>query len=81
MASSDSSRHASGDDQASSAKLHALQKQLDAALQRAASAEKAVVSAKEAAATELALMRRQLTSAQAAHAEAEQVRDQIWHCV
>ena len=57
----------------SPAKVQALQQQLDSALQRAASAEKAAQSAKEAAATELALMRRQLTSAQAALTEAEQV--------
>ena len=59
---------------ASPGKAQTMQRQLDSALQRATIAEKAAAAAKEAAATELALMRRQLTSAQAALAEAEQVR-------
>ena len=50
-----------------------LQEQLTSALQRVAVAEKEAAAAKEAAGTELALMRRQLTSSQAGLAEAEQV--------
>ena len=60
-------------EQASADEASVLQEQLASALQRVAVAEKEAAAAKEAAGTELALMRRQLTSSQAGLAEAEQV--------
>ena len=50
-----------------------LQGELQAALTKISSIEKEAELAKQAAGTELVLMRRQLTSCQAALAEAEQV--------
>ena len=62
-----------GQGSGSTAQADALQEQLASALQRVVAAEKEAAAAKEAAGTELALMRRQLTSSQAALADAEQV--------
>ena len=62
-------------EQASADQVSGLQEQLASALQRVAAAEKEAAAAKEAAGTELALMRRQLTSSQAGLAEAEQVSE------
>ncbi|DBA75236.1 hypothetical protein WJX77_011618 [Trebouxia sp. C0004] len=59
-------------EQDTSSQVAALQEQMVSALQRVSAAEKEAAAAKEAAGTELALMRRQLTSSQAALAEAEQ---------
>lgn len=60
-------------DEATSSQVAALQEQMVAAMQKVSAAEKEAAAAKEAAGTELALMRRQLTSSQAALADAEQV--------
>lgn len=60
-------------DEATPSQVAALQEQMVAAMQRVSAAEKEATAAKEAAGTELALMRRQLTSSQAALADAEQV--------
>lgn len=59
-------------DEATSSQVAALQEQMIAAMQRVSAAEKEATAAKEAAGTELALMRRQLTSSQAALADSEQ---------
>ena len=64
-------------DEATSSQVAALQEQMIAAMQRVSAAEKEATAAKEAAGTELALMRRQLTSSQAALADAEQVLGQL----
>ncbi|KAL0028321.1 hypothetical protein WJX79_010343 [Trebouxia sp. C0005] len=61
-----------GQEEVHSSQVAALQEQMVSAMQRVSAAEKEAAAAKEAAGTELALMRRQLTSSQAALAEAEQ---------
>lgn len=68
----DASDEAEEEEQGGTAQVWALQQQLKSALQRVSAAEKEAAAAKEAAGAELALMRRQLTSSQAALAEAEQ---------
>ncbi|KAL0045620.1 hypothetical protein WJX82_011651 [Trebouxia sp. C0006] len=81
MLEESSSQEAAGDmeseeeqseEEATSSQVAALQEQMVSAMQRVSAAEKEAAAAKEAAGTELALMRRQLTSSQAALAEAEQ---------
>jgi len=67
-----------GQEEVTSSQVAALQEQMVSAMQRVSAAEKEAAAAKEAAGTELALMRRQLTSSQAALAEAEQVQLQPW---
>lgn len=67
-----------GQEEVHSSQVAALQEQMVSAMQRVSAAEKEAAAAKEAAGTELALMRRQLTSSQAALAEAEQVQLQPW---
>ncbi len=67
------SDEAEGQESGSTAQVEELQQQLGSAMQRVSAAEKEAAAAKEAAGTELALMRRQLTSSQAALAETEQV--------
>lgn len=69
----DASDEAEEEEQGGTAQVWTLQQQLKSALQRVSAAEKEAAAAKEAAGAELALMRRQLTSSQAALAEAEQV--------
>ena len=87
MLEESSSQEAAGDmeseeeqseEEATSSQVAALQEQMVFAMQRVSAAEKEAAAAKEAAGTELALMRRQLTSSQAALAEAEQVHVHPW---